>query len=117
MRWVFRLLVLLPIALVLLSFSVANRHFVKLSLDPLPLNDIEGPYLELPLFLLLFAAGALGVLAGGMIVWFRQGRYRRQLRDARGEAAEARGQMNDIRDRLALLESASALPAPRRDAA
>lgn len=117
MRTIFRLVVVLPVALAILAFAVANRHWVSVSFDPFPGNDIGAPTLETPLFLLMFVCGMVGVLAGGMIVWWRQGRYRRQVREARDEAAEARGQANDLRDRLAALDSSPALPAPRRDAA
>ena len=118
MRTLFRLVVVLPVALVILAFAVANRHWVTVSFDPFPGNDISGPQLTAPLFLLLFLSGALGVLAGGCIVWLRQGRHRREAREAKAEAADARGQASNLRDRLAALERGpAALPAPRRDAA
>lgn len=117
MRTIFRLLVVLPVALVIVAFAVANRHWVSVSFDPFPGNDIDVPSIHLPLFVLMFVCGMLGVLAGGMVVWWRQGRYRRQLRDARDEATEARGQANDLRDRLSALDTSRTLPAPRRDAA
>ena len=117
MRTLFRLIVVLPIAILILVFAVANRHWVTVSFDPFPGNDIAGPSIELPLFLMMFITGGLGVLAGGMLVWWRQGRYRRQLRDAKAEAAEARGQANDLRDQLSALDKRAALPAPRQNAA
>ena len=117
MRTLFRLVVVLPVAIVLLMFAVANRHWVTVSFDPFPGNDIAGPSVDLPLFFVMFISGIFGVLAGGMLVWWRQGRYRRQLRDAKSEAAEARGQANDLRDRLAALDTRAALPAPRQNAA
>ena len=118
MRTLFRLLIVVPVAFLLTLFSIANRHWVTVSFDPFPGNDIAGPQIELPLFIWLFVAGICGVIAGGTVVWFRQGRFRRQLRDAKSEAAEARGQASDMRDRLAALDgSPAALPAPRRDAA
>ena len=118
MRNIFRLLVVVPIALLILAFAIANREFVKVRLDPFVGGDIESPAFEMPLFILMFITGCLGVFAGGVLVWWRQGRYRRQLRDAKAEAAEARGQAIDLRDRLSALETrALALPAPRKDAA
>ena len=124
MRTLFRIVIVLPIALIMLAFAIANRHWVSVSFDPFPGNDIAAPSLDLPLFAVMVVCGALGVLAGGVIVWFRQGRYRRQLRAARAEieeakaqAAEARGQANDLRDRIDALGKTAALPAPRKDAA
>ena len=121
MRTIFRLIVILPIALIMLLFAVANRHWVTVSFDPFPGNDIAGPQIDAPLFILLLMAGALGVLVGGAVVWLRQGRYRRMARDNRAAIAEAQGQASDLRDKLAALQSASArggLPSlPGRDAA
>jgi uncharacterized integral membrane protein len=117
MRTLFRLLVVLPIAIVIVAFAVANRHWVTVSFDPFPGNDISGPQITAPLFLLLFLSGMIGVFAGGCIVWFRQGRHRRDAREAKAEAAEARGQAADLRDRLAVMQTPTSLPGPRRDAA
>ena len=66
MRTLFRLLIVLPLAILIVLFAVANRHLVMVSFDPFPGNDIQGPQLTAPLFLLLFLAGSVGVLAGGM---------------------------------------------------
>lgn len=119
MRTLFRLLILLPLAVLIVLFAVANRHLVKLSFDPFPGNDIQGPELQAPLFLLLFLAGMLGILAGGMVVWFRQGRYRKQARVATSEAAEARGQAEDLRNKVDRMErvALAALPPSGRNAA
>ena len=117
MRTIFRLVVILPVALIILAFAVANRHWVTVSFDPFPGNDIAGPQMTAPLFLMLFIAGAIGVFAGGAAVWLRQGRYRREARDARSEVAEAKGQANDLRDRLAALQSPGLPTIVRRDAA
>lgn len=119
MRTLFRLLVVLPVAIVIVLFAVANREPVKVSFDPFPGNDIQGPALYAPLFLLLFLAGALGVLAGGVTVWFRQGRFRKQAREAKAEAAEARGRAEDMREKVDRMERASlaALPPSGRNAA
>ncbi|MCB9998247.1 MAG: hypothetical protein M9883_14735 [Methylobacteriaceae bacterium] len=119
MRTLFRLLVVLPVAILIVLFAVANRHLVMVSFDPFPGNDIQGPQLTAPLFLLLFLAGALGVLAGGMTVWFRQGRFRKQAREAKAEAAEARGRAEDMREKVDRMERASlaALPPSGRNAA
>ena len=119
MRTLFRLLIVLPLAALIVLFAVANRHLVLVSLDPFPGNDIQGPQLTAPLFLLLFLAGAVGVLAGGMTVWFRQGRFRKQAREARAEATEARGQADDLRDKVDRMERAqlAALPPAGRQTA
>jgi hypothetical protein len=116
MRTLFRLLIVLPIGLLIVAMAVANRHWVKLSFDPFPGDTIAGPEISAPLFLLLFIAGALGVLAGGSVVWFSQGRHRRVARAAR--AQEARTQKAEMRDKLAVHNNPSmALLPSRRNAA
>lgn len=104
MRTLFRLLVVLPLAVLIVLFAVANRHLVMVSFDPFPGNDVQGPQLTAPLFLLLFLAGAVGVLAGGVAVWLRQGRFRKQARVAKAEAAEARGRAEDLREKVDRME-------------
>jgi uncharacterized integral membrane protein len=110
MRTVFRLFVVVPIALLILVFAVANRHWVTVSFDPFPGDDIAGPSITAPLYIMLVLAGIVGMLAGGCVVWMRQGKYRRQAREARAEAAEARGQANDLRDRIAAMSPTPAAP-------
>ena len=55
MRKLFNYLFLLPLAVLLILFSVANRQSVQLSLDPL---NAETPALSvnLPLFVVIFLA-------------------------------------------------------------
>lgn len=119
MRTLFRLLVVLPLAILIVLFAVANRKPVDVSFDPFPGNGIDGPQLTAPLFIVLFLVGMAGVFAGGMTVWFRQGRFRKQAREARAEATEARGQADDLRDRVDRMERAqlAALPPAGRQTA
>lgn len=85
MRKLFNYIFLLPLAVVLILFSVANRQNVRFSLDPL---NSETPALsvELPLFVFLFVAVVLGMLLGGFLVWLSQGKHRKALRDKTQEA-------------------------------
>lgn len=115
MRTLFRLIVVLPIAILIVLFAAANRHFVTVSFDPFPGNEIVGPQITARLFVLLFVAGMLGVLAGGTAVWFSQGRFRKQVRSAKAEAAEARGQANDLRDKVDAMQRAGVAALPPSD--
>jgi uncharacterized integral membrane protein len=90
MRTVFRLLVIVPIAIVLLMFAFANRHLVTVSFDPFAGNDVAGPSVTAPLFILLILAVGAGVILGGVASWFKQAKLKRAARDARAEADEAR---------------------------
>ena len=83
------LIVLVPVAIVLIAFSVANRHFVKLSLDPLNAAD-PAISVQLPLFAIVFAAMAAGLICGGIGTWFTQGKHRKLARKRRQEAAKWR---------------------------
>jgi uncharacterized integral membrane protein len=55
-------IVLAPLALMAVAFAVANRAPVVVSLDPLPLR------LDLPLYLVVFLALAVGLILGGILV-------------------------------------------------
>ena len=74
-----------PLAVVLVIFSVANRHLVELRLDPF---NAENPAFStsLPLFVFLFVTLLAGILIGGVSVWLTQGKYRRQARTEKSRA-------------------------------
>ncbi|MEA2832503.1 MAG: hypothetical protein QOG66_705 [Methylobacteriaceae bacterium] len=124
MRMLFRLFIIVPIAIVLLMFAFANRHLVTVSFDPFAGNDVAGPAITAPLFILLILAIGVGVILGGLASWFKQAKLKRALREVRAEADEAR--IEAARLRREMLMNPPALPtAPstssaltvRRDAA
>lgn len=84
MRKLFSLFILIPIAIVLIVLSVANRHDVVFNLDPI---NPEQPFLAvtLPFFAFLFIALLAGMLLGGMSTWFTQGKHRKVARDSKRE--------------------------------
>jgi uncharacterized integral membrane protein len=93
MKALLKFFILAPIAILLLAFAFANRHIVTVSFDPFAADD--GPAfaaISAPLFLLLFLAAMVGVLAGGAVTWLRQGKHRRAARVNRAEAERLRGQ-------------------------
>lgn len=79
------LLVAFPAAALLITLAVANRHSVRLVLDPF---RPETPVLSvvLPFYGFLFGALLIGVLLGGAATWFSQSRWRRTARVRTGEA-------------------------------
>ena len=64
-------LVLVPLAIVLIAFAVANRQTVLVSLDPF---DQTNPALSvsLPLFGLVLIVIIAAVIVGGIAAWLRQ---------------------------------------------
>ena len=124
MRTLFRLFVIVPIAIVVLMFAFANRHLVTVSFDPFAGNDVAGPSITAPLFILLILAIGVGVILGGLSGWFKQAKLKRAAREARAEADEARIEAARLRrEMLVNPPVASSAPATssalvvRRDAA
>jgi hypothetical protein len=79
------LLVLVPVAIALISFSVANRQIVDVSFDPTGATD-PAFALQLPMFVVIFATLAVGLLLGGIGTWFTQGKHRKLARKKKQEA-------------------------------
>jgi uncharacterized integral membrane protein len=85
LRRIVWLLIALPAGLLLVALAVANRHEVRLALDPF---RPEAPVLSLvlPFYAYLLAALLVGVLLGGVAMWMSQSRWRRSAR-VQGKAA------------------------------
>ncbi len=79
--------VLVPLAVILIALAVANRMPVAFTLDPFNPGN-PALTIQAPLFVLLFVALALGVILGGAVTWFKQGRFRKIARQ-RGLEAES----------------------------
>jgi uncharacterized integral membrane protein len=98
MKTLLKFIVLTPIAIVLLAFAFANRHIVTVSFDPFAADDaLAVAAISAPLFLVLFLAAMIGVLAGGAATWLRQGKHRKAARANRAEAERLRGQAQALR--------------------
>lgn len=105
------LLVVLPLAVVLIIFGVANRQVVQISLDPVA-TDAPWFAVSVPLFVALFAALILGVIIGGVATWFTQSVYRKQARDTKVEATKLARERDVQKEQLNKLSGARALPSP-----
>jgi uncharacterized integral membrane protein len=90
MKRLLQFIILAPVTIVGVAFAVANRHEVAVSFDPF--STATELQVKAPLFIVLILALMVGVVLGGGFTWFAQGRHRRALREARGEAARWRGQ-------------------------
>ena len=103
-----KLIVIVPLAVIFLSFDMANRQNVIISFDPFNSGDFPLPKVELPLFVVLIGALMFGVLLGGVATWMRQGRNRKAARDARKSTETLRGENESLRNQIAALKSESA---------
>lgn len=110
-------IILVPIAIILVVFCVANREAVTVSLDPF--GTMPQLALTAPLFILLMASVILGVVLGGIGTWFTQAHYRRKswkrkyeverLKREADENRERARQLREERDRLAAAPASTAL--------
>jgi uncharacterized membrane protein YidH (DUF202 family) len=100
-------LVLVPLAIVLIAFAVANRQIILVSLDPF---DQANPALSirLPLFALILIVIITAVIVGGIAAWLRQSKWRRAARLAQAQVRELRAQV-DVLERQC---NAAEPPAP-----
>ena len=112
MKSLIRIFFVLPIAIIVIMLAVANRHTVSLSFNPLAPDNPETLF-QVPLFWLVFACVAMGVVLGGTAVWFNQGKARRAARENRHEAEKWRAESDHQREKLANMsgEGNLALPA------
>lgn len=105
------LLIVLPLAIVLVAFGVANRQSVQISLDPVA-TDAPWFAVSVPLFVALFGALILGVLIGGIATWFTQGAHRKQARETKVQATKLARERDVQKEQLNKLSGTRALPSP-----
>ena len=93
MRRFVSLVILIPLAVVIVMFAVANREIITVSFDPF---DSANPAyaLKTPLFILIFVLVAVGVVVGGVAAWLRQHKWRMRARRAEAEARELRAKLD-----------------------
>ncbi|MBA4172998.1 MAG: hypothetical protein C0511_10190 [Hyphomicrobium sp.] len=85
LRRIVLLLVTFPAAALLITLAIANRHAVRLVLDPFR-PEAPAISLVLPFYAYIFGTLLIGVLLGGTAVWLGQGRWRRTARNRSQEA-------------------------------
>lgn len=86
------------IAVVLIPLSVANRHTVSLSLNPFDPADPRLTVSDIPLFWIIFASLGVGIIVGGLGAWAKQGRWRKEARVKRREAAKWHKEADQLRE-------------------
>jgi uncharacterized integral membrane protein len=113
MRYI-RYAFLAALAIVLISVAMANRGFVTLSLLPATLADLIGfgYSITLPLYVVIFASIAVGLLIGFVWEWLREHKHRadksktqRALKQTEREVRRLKGGEGKPQDEvLAILE-------------
>src|SRR5687767_6423127 len=90
--------ILLPLLIIIVLFAVANAQTITVHLNPF---DAEDPVLrvDLPLYQLAFLFFVLGSLAGAVVAWSGQRKYRRRARERREQATlwQARAEWSERR--------------------
>ncbi len=116
MRRFLTLFVLVPIAVVVVVLSVANREAVTFSLDPIG-GASSGWAASAPLYVFLFVAVLIGIVIGGVATWVGQGRWRHAARAERANADRLRADVGRLRARIEATTPSLAGPRSDRNAA
>jgi uncharacterized integral membrane protein len=111
LRRIVTMLIVVPLAVVIIAFAVANRQSVTVSFDPFSATS-PAYATTLPLFVLIFVLLILGVLVGGIAAWIGQTRWRRTARKLDGEVRVLHQELDAIRRRFAPEQPPAAEPAP-----
>lgn len=85
LRRAWKYLLGVPVAIVLLTLAVINRHGVRLVLDPFR-PDEPVISLVLPFYAYLIGMLLVGIVIGGLATWVTQARWRRTARRRTAEA-------------------------------
>lgn len=103
------LVILLPVAIILIVLSVANRHAVTMALNPF---DPADPVLSTnaPFFVYLFLAVIFGAILGSTLTWFAQGKHRKHARTRAQEVARWQGEARRNQKRAEELAQQVILP-------
>jgi uncharacterized integral membrane protein len=116
LRKIIAAVILVPLAVVIIAFAVANRQIVTVSLDPFS-SEHPAASLTLPLFALIIVLLVIGVLIGGIAAWLRQSKWRRTARRFEREVADLRIEIETLKRNAGVLAGAGvdgSAPTPER---
>jgi uncharacterized integral membrane protein len=103
-RRILTVIIVIPLAVILIAFAVANRQAVTVSFDPFSSTDAASAA-TLPLFVLIFILVILGVIAGGIAAWLGQTKWRRAARRLDAEVRALRDEVDAERHRARTVTS------------
>ncbi len=92
-------IIVVPLAIILILFAVANRQIVTVSFDPFS-STAPAYAANLPLFVLIFIVLIFGVIIGGVAAWIGQAKWRRGARQLEAEVRQLRSEVNSIEARM-----------------
>jgi uncharacterized integral membrane protein len=111
-RNIVRVLILIPLALAIAMFAVANRAPVLIGFDPFGAQPPMFAFVS-PLYLALMAALIVGVVVGGVAAWMSQSPKRRRARRLAAELKASRAEVEALRRQL---ETNAAVQAEKQSA-
>ena len=104
-------IIVVPLAVVIIAFAVANRQTVTVSFDPF--SSASPAYaVTLPLFAIIIAVLILGVVIGGIAAWIRQSKWRRAARQREADLRALQAEQETIRRRFGTAAAAPTEPTP-----
>ena len=106
------IIVLIPVGVILIVLSVANRQSVTLALNPFRPED-SVLSVSAPFFVFLFLAVVVGLILGAAATWFSQGKYRRRARNEATEALKWHREAEKQRSQAEKLATQATLAAPQ----
>ena len=113
LRKIVAVVVLVPLAIVIIAFAVANRQDVTVSFDPFSAQQ-PAASLTLPLFMLVIGLLIVGVVIGGIAAWLSHGRWRRAARRFEREVDELRSELPSLRQTPGRANAPDAAKPPER---
>jgi len=90
--------IVVPLAIVIVAFALANRQAVTVSFDPFSSTALAYA-VSLPLFVLIFVLVVVGVIVGGIAAWLRQSSWRRSARRLDGDVRALHQEVEALRRR------------------
>jgi uncharacterized integral membrane protein len=96
LRKIVAAVILIPLAIVIIAFAVANRQKVTISFDPFS-SDLATSSVTRPLYQVIIGVLIVGVVIGGVAAWLRQAKWRRIARRLEREVGELRGEVASLR--------------------
>lgn len=101
--------IVVPLAVILIAFAVANRQSVTVSFDPFSATT-PAYAATLPLFILVFLLVILGVVIGGIAAWLRQAKWRRVAHRLEADVRALHQELEALRRREKAVSEAARYP-------